>query len=123
VGYYDKDFLYAAKVRNGFVPANRERLFERFRALERTTCPFRTYLKQKGDDGVRGLSAAIMIVCRWLEPRLVAAIEFLEWTPENHLRYSRFVALRQDKEPDRIRRDATSQTPHLGFGASARWLA
>jgi ATP-dependent DNA ligase len=58
VGYYDKDFLYAAKVRNGFVPATRERLFERFRALERTTCPFRTYLKPKGDDGVRGLSAA-----------------------------------------------------------------
>jgi ATP-dependent DNA ligase len=50
----------------------------------------------------------IMIVCRWLEPRLVAAIEFLEWTPENHLRHSRFVALRQDKEADRIRWDGTS---------------
>jgi ATP-dependent DNA ligase len=36
-------------------------------------------------------------MCRRLQPRLVAAIEFLEWTPENHLRHSKFTALRDDK--------------------------
>jgi ATP-dependent DNA ligase len=46
-------------------------------------------------------------MCRWLEPRLVVAIEFLEWTPENHLRHSKFIALRE-KDADRLRRDATS---------------
>jgi ATP-dependent DNA ligase len=35
--------------------------------------------------------------CRWLEPALVGQFEFTEWTPENHLRHSRFVAIREDK--------------------------
>jgi bifunctional non-homologous end joining protein LigD len=29
---------------------------------------------------------------------LVAQIEFTEWTPDGHLRHSRFVGLREDKE-------------------------
>jgi ATP dependent DNA ligase-like protein len=28
--------------------------------------------------------------CRWLAPRLVAAVEFLEWTPDFRLRHPRF---------------------------------
>ena len=35
--------------------------------------------------------------CVWLIPVLVAQIEFLEWTGENHLRHSKFVGLREDK--------------------------
>src|SRR5919107_2699289 len=35
--------------------------------------------------------------CLWLKPELVGQFEFLEWTPENHLRQTRFVALREDK--------------------------
>jgi hypothetical protein len=34
--------------------------------------------------------------CRWLKPALVAQIEFVEWTAENHLRHTRFTALRDD---------------------------
>jgi ATP-dependent DNA ligase len=42
VGYFEgKDLLYAGKVRNGFVPATRYKLFESFRGLDRATCPFR----------------------------------------------------------------------------------
>jgi ATP-dependent DNA ligase len=32
--------------------------------------------------------------CVWLKPELVAQIEFTEWTPDNHLRHSKFVGLR-----------------------------
>jgi ATP-dependent DNA ligase len=32
------------------------------------------------------------------EPELVAQIEFTEWTPDGHLRHSKFVGLREDKE-------------------------
>jgi ATP-dependent DNA ligase len=35
--------------------------------------------------------------CRWLTPVLVAQIEFLEWTGENHFRHTKFIALRDDK--------------------------
>jgi ATP-dependent DNA ligase len=47
--------------------------------------------------------------CRWLKPRLVAAIEFLEWTPENKLRHPKFVGLGEDKNPREVRR----LLPHL----------
>jgi ATP-dependent DNA ligase len=109
VGYYEgKHLLYAAKIRNGFAPASRVALFERFRGLERATCPFRNLPETKRGRWGEGLTEGDMIMCRWLEPRLVASIEFLEWTPDNHLRHSRFVGLREDKDADQVRRDATS---------------
>ena len=36
--------------------------------------------------------------CVWVRPELVAQIEFLEWTESNHLRHSKFVRLREDKD-------------------------
>ena len=30
--------------------------------------------------------------CRWLKPRLVVAIDFLEWTLDDRLRHASFVA-------------------------------
>jgi hypothetical protein len=35
--------------------------------------------------------------CAWLKPDLVAQIEFTEWTPDGHLKHSKFVGLREDK--------------------------
>ena len=34
-----------------------------------------------------------------VKPEAVARIEFLEWTGANHLRHTKFVALRNDKDP------------------------
>jgi ATP-dependent DNA ligase len=42
----------------------------------------------------------------WLKPVLVGQFEFTEWTPDNHLRHSKFVALRDDKPA----RDVTRET-------------
>ena len=47
-----------------------------------------------------------MSKCRWLEPRLVAAIEFAEWTSANHLRHAKFIALRDDKDAKEVVREA-----------------
>ena len=53
-----------------------------------------------------GLTAEKMAECRWVRSGLVAQFEFVEWTPDNHLRHARFVALRADKNPrDVIRED------------------
>ena len=43
--------------------------------------------------------------CLWLKPKLVAQIEFAEWTPDGHLRHSTFVGLRDDKEATDIVRE------------------
>jgi ATP-dependent DNA ligase len=40
-----------------------------------------------------------------LKPVLVAQIEFLEWTGENHLRHTKFIALREDKPARDVRRE------------------
>jgi bifunctional non-homologous end joining protein LigD len=41
--------------------------------------------------------------CIWLKPKLVAAIDYAELTPANHLRHSKFVALRDDKKAMDVR--------------------
>jgi bifunctional non-homologous end joining protein LigD len=35
--------------------------------------------------------------CVWLKPKLFAMFEFTEWTPDGHLRHSKFVGMREDK--------------------------
>jgi ATP-dependent DNA ligase len=40
--------------------------------------------------------------CMWLKPKWVAQIEFTEWTPDGHLRHSKFVGLREDKDHARL---------------------
>jgi bifunctional non-homologous end joining protein LigD len=46
-----------------------------------------------------------MAECRWLKPLLVGQFEFVEWTPDNHLRHTKFVGLREDKDPKRVHRE------------------
>ncbi len=89
---------------NGFTPRSRLDLFARLQALETPTCPFPNLPEPKEGRWGQGLTAAKMAECRWVKPLLVGQFEFLEWTPDNHLRHSRFVALREDKKP----RDVTA---------------
>ncbi len=106
VGYYEgDDLIYVARVRNGFVPAVRATVFERFHKLEIKGCPF-TNLPQrdKGRWG-QGLTGDKMAECRWLKPQLVAQIEYADWTDVNHLRHSKFIALRDDKPARDVRRE------------------
>ncbi len=106
IGYYDKDkLMYAARTRNGFTPALREQLFAKLRQLEIETCPFANLPEKSGGRWGQGLTKAKMQECRWLKPVTVAQFEFVEWTPENHLRHAKFVALRDDKEPAEVRRE------------------
>ena len=105
-GYYeDNRLLYAARTRNGFTPAVREHLFKRFRGLETSQCPFANLPEPRSGRWGQGLTAAKMAECRWLRPELVAQFEFVEWTPDNHLRHSQFIALREDKKARDVRWD------------------
>ena len=57
------------------------------------------------DAGGQGLTADKMKECRWLKPVLVAQFEYVEWTPDNHLRHSSFIALREDRDAREVRRE------------------
>jgi bifunctional non-homologous end joining protein LigD len=98
-GYYeDNQLMYVARTRNGFTPASRRGLFERFRGLEITECPFVNLPETKSGRWGQGLTKEKMKQCKWLRPVLVGQFEFTEWTAEGHLRHSRFVGLREDKK-------------------------
>ena len=106
VGYFEGNkLMFAARVRNGFVPALRAAVFRKFKGLESRKCPFANLPESEKGRWGEGLTAADMEKCVWLKPKLVAAIEYAEWTPANHLRHSRFVALRDDKDPRKVTRE------------------
>ena len=100
VGYYDGDrLMYVARTRNGFVPASRRQVFSKLKHLVTPACPFvnlpETHRSRFGEE----LSAEKMKKAVWLRPEAVAQIEFLEWTDADRLRHSKFIGLREDKDP------------------------
>jgi DNA ligase D-like protein (predicted ligase) len=94
VGYYDADgrLAYAGKVGTGFTQATLLSLHESLSALERDTSPFAV-----GKPPHAGV--------HWVEPRMVAQIEFAEWTSDALLRQPRFEGLRYDKDPAEVVRE------------------
>jgi DNA ligase D-like protein (predicted ligase) len=113
-GYYEgKRLLYAARTRNGFTPALRVALMERFQGREIKECPFENLPELKSGRWGQGLTAEKMKECRWLKPVLVGQFEFVEWTPDNHLRHSKFISIQEDRNPKNVVRNS-------GYASSAR---
>jgi bifunctional non-homologous end joining protein LigD len=105
-GYYEGgSLMYAARTRNGFTPTLRAALMKRFKTLETKECPFANLPEKKSGRWGAGLTATKMEECKWLKPSLVGQFEFVEWTPDNHLRHSRFVGLREDKKAIEVVRE------------------
>jgi DNA ligase D-like protein (predicted ligase) len=106
VGYYrGDDLVYVARTRNGFVPATRRTVYEKLKPLAIDKCPFvnlpETGRARWGDL----LDAEKMKKCVWVRPKLLAVIEFLEWTEGDRLRHSKFISLRDDKDARRVVKD------------------
>jgi bifunctional non-homologous end joining protein LigD len=55
------------------------------------------------------LDAAKMKKCIWVRPKLVAVVEFLEWTEVDRLRHSKYVALRDDKNPREVIKEQSGE--------------
>jgi ATP-dependent DNA ligase len=101
---FDGDqLLFAAKVRNGFVPQVRREVAARFKGLEIDICRFANLPEKRRMQWA--LTEEEMKNCVWLKPELVAQIEFTEWTPDRHLRHAKFVGLREDKEAREVVRE------------------
>jgi ATP-dependent DNA ligase len=100
VGYYIvRDLMYAGAVRAGISKEFRRALFPNFEELQIAPCPFTNLPERTEGRWGEGLTAAKMGLCRWLDPFIVARIEFLEWTPENRLRHARFAGIRSVRTP------------------------
>jgi DNA ligase D-like protein (predicted ligase) len=95
VGFYrGEDLIYASRVRAGFVPATRREVTARFKGLKIAKCPFVNLPQKDAGRWGQGLTAEKMKDCVWLKPQIIVRIDFLEWTGADHLRHTKFVALR-----------------------------
>ncbi len=90
VGYRrDGSLVYAGRVGTGFTEATLDELAARLRPLRTERSPF--------DEAPKLPREA-----QFVEPRLVAEVEFREWTAERVLRAPSFKGLREDKPADAV---------------------
>jgi DNA ligase D-like protein (predicted ligase) len=106
VGYYKgRELLYAARVRAGFVAATRRQVFARLRGLEIPKCPFANLPEVSEGRWGEGFTADKMSGSVWVRPTVVVRIDFRQWTAAGHLRHTKFGAIRDDKDPQKVVRE------------------
>jgi bifunctional non-homologous end joining protein LigD len=90
------ELRYAGNVGTGFNDREIRRLLGLLRPLEREDSPFPTVPKmpkvRRGD-------------VKWVEPRLVAEVEFSEWTHDGHVRQPSYKGLREDRPAAEVRHE------------------
>jgi bifunctional non-homologous end joining protein LigD len=74
------------------------------------TCPFANLPETRRSRFGEELNAEKMKKAVWLTPEAVAQMEFLEWTEADRLRHSKFVALREDKNPRSVVKERTNES-------------
>jgi bifunctional non-homologous end joining protein LigD len=97
MGYYqDGTFVYAGRVGTGFTEKTLNELHGKLDPLRRDTSPF-------------GSGPKLPRESVFVEPCLVAEIEFREWTNERVLRAPSFKGLREDKSPREVLLEGSGQ--------------
>jgi bifunctional non-homologous end joining protein LigD len=94
--YRGNELVYAGNVGTGFNSREIDKLLEKLRPLRRGTPPFRELPKM---PRVRKSDVV------WVEPKLVAEVEFAEWTHDGRLRAPSYKGLREDKKAADVRRE------------------
>ena len=85
-------------------------------------CPFHNLPEPKNARRGIALTAEVMKRCRRIKPKLVAQVEFAQWTDADHLRHARFLNLRDDKEPREVTRESVGRyVRQLMAGDIANW--
>ncbi|MGK6306584.1 DNA ligase D [Variovorax sp. DT-64] len=77
-----------------------QRLKQKLATLKRTQAPFPTGSPEPGRWSKRSAGSE-----KWVEPRLVAEVEFAAWTPDGQIRHASFVSLRSDKPAEAVVRE------------------
>jgi DNA ligase D-like protein (predicted ligase) len=110
LGYYDTAgaLRYAGKVGTGFDGALLRSLARRLKELARTETAY--------DPASLPRGAAWRSTVHWVEPDLVAEVNFTEWTRDGQLRHPRFMGLRSDKAAG----DVVREEPRRGVSAPRR---
>jgi bifunctional non-homologous end joining protein LigD len=96
VGVHDEDgaLVYSGHVGTGFTQQALRMLGERLAPLRRDTSPFGNTIPA---DDAR--------YARWVEPELVAEVDYARWTKSGRLRAPAYKGLRPDKDPAEVIRE------------------
>lgn len=104
VGYNEGGALkYAGRVGTGFSTKAGDDLKKKLDALKAKKSPF--------DARVPGGKGLV-----WVEPELVAEVEFRSWTADRIIRHASFQGLREDKPADEVVQEAPASTSKAGQG-------
>jgi bifunctional non-homologous end joining protein LigD len=103
LGVYEADgtLRYVGNVGTGWDAKTAAALKKKLAKMELPETPFSSG-KPPGGRSRWGTTSAPAI---WVQPRLVAEVEFSDWTPEQQLRHAKFIALRADKTAAQVRRE------------------
>lgn len=109
LGYHDEagKLRYAGRAGTGFSAADLAAIAAELAPLETATSPC---VDPPDEAGLH-----------WVEPRLVAAVKFQEWTKDRRLRAPVFLGLRRDKPANRVRitgQEIAGATTDLGPAAT-----
>jgi bifunctional non-homologous end joining protein LigD len=97
--------MFASKVRAGLTPHVRAELFPTLKPIEQSRCPFANLPSSRAGHWGEGITAEDMTALRWVKPRIVVEVSFVEWTRDGLLRHPEFIGVRDDKSPREIRRE------------------
>jgi len=113
VGYYeskkkgeDSRLVFAGKVGTGFTTKSLSMLHKKFQKEARDDCPFVDLPSKQNGQWVQGITPSMMRKIHWVNPVFVCEIKFAEWTRDGKLRAPVFLALREDKKPSDVIREA-----------------
>lgn len=99
IGYYEgKTLKFAGKVGTGFTQHTLDSLYAALSSIKITHSPFDEVVKERH--------------VTWVKPKLIAEVNFTEWTSDGKLRHPSFEGLRIDKATHKIVRELKEVKHH-----------
>lgn len=105
LAYHDETgpLRYAGKVGTGWDHATGREIHQKLSSIEVAAPPFDKSAVKPGRWSRKPAGGE-----HWVKPKLVAEIEFTEWTPDGHVRHPSFKGWRTDKPASAITREKTT---------------
>ncbi len=106
--------VYVGNVGTGWSAATAAELLKQLKKLANKTPPFASKaVPKRGRWTTREVG-----IERWVEPTLVAEVEFADWTPDGHIRHAKYLALRSDRATGGVVREKAITPAGSGGGGA-----